>query len=94
MEKVCLLMMARRLVLTRMESGVSTSILHLVRFSCPVLQKQGMDGSRNGFGNAITTRLRVTLRLFWNRYAFSHRPVVKWISREAGVSKLRLDWDH
>lgn len=35
-EKVCLLMMARRLVLTKMESGVSTSILHLVRFSCPV----------------------------------------------------------
>lgn len=87
-------MMARRLVLTRIESGVSTSILHLVRFSCPVLQKQEMDVSRNRFGKAITARSHVTLRLFWNHYTFSHLRVVKWISREAGVSKLTLDWDH
>ena len=36
-EKVCLLISARRFVLTRMESGVSTSIsAHLVLFICPV----------------------------------------------------------
>lgn len=34
-ENVCLLISARKLVLTRMESGVSTSISHLVRLSCP-----------------------------------------------------------
>ena len=36
-EKVCLLISARRFVLTRMESGVSTSIsAHLVLFICPI----------------------------------------------------------
>lgn len=35
MENVCLLIKARRLVLTRMESGVSTSISHLVRLNWP-----------------------------------------------------------
>ena len=36
-EKLCLLISARRFVLTRMESGVSTSIsAHLVLFICPI----------------------------------------------------------
>ena len=39
-EKVCLLMIARKLVLTKMESGVSTSMLHLVRLNCPAIQNR------------------------------------------------------
>lgn len=39
-ENVCLLISARKLVLTRMESGVSTSISHLVRLSCPEKPKR------------------------------------------------------
>lgn len=44
-EKVCLLMIARRLVFTRIESGVSTSILHLVRFICPEIQNKKDESS-------------------------------------------------
>lgn len=42
-ENVCLLMSARRLVLTRMESGVSTSISHFVRLSGPENPRRGIS---------------------------------------------------
>lgn len=52
-EKVCLLMIARRLVLTKIESGVSTSILYLARFICPAIQtKQETDVNQGRFNNA------------------------------------------
>lgn len=45
-ENVCLLISARRLVFTRMESGVSTSIsAHFVLFSCPATNHQDVSNT-------------------------------------------------
>lgn len=56
-EKVCLFMRARRLVFTRMDSGVSTSIsAHLVLFKWPV--KGRCSSTLHQIGNLVRSTIR------------------------------------
>lgn len=75
-ENVCLLMRARRLVLTRMESGVSTSISHLVRLSCPENPRWGIS-----YGISWTD---TNYRDLW-RYSLALSLLVRWDTFRAPV---------